>query len=299
MFSLLEASANEKFNEFSAKLAAAQAEGIVSDLIDAAIRFGLKLLAAIAIYTIGIWLIRRIKKIIANLMTKKGTDPAMAGFLLSLTNIALMVILILITIGALGIDTTSIAALLAGGGVAIGLALNGTVQNFAGGIMILVFKPFRLGDFIEIEGHSGTVTEIAITTTKLKTPDNRIIIIPNGMLSNETINNYTYATTRRLDINVNVEYGASAEYVKETLTQIISEEQRILTSQTGAPAEPFVALSGMLDSSVQFVIKVWVKSDEYWDINYAILEKIYTTLPEKGISFPYPKLDVNILKDDK
>ena len=209
---------------------------------------------------------------------------------MSITSIALTVILIIITVGTLGIDTTSIAALLAGGGMAIGMALNGTVQNFAGGIMILIFKPFKSGDFIETQGFSGTVSEVTITSTKLSTVDNRVIIIPNGVLSNGIINNYSDKPIRRVELTVDVEYGSSSEKVISILNSIIKDDTRILKE----PAEPFIRLSALKDSSIQFTIRLWVDADDYWGVHFDTIEKIYNELPKNGINFPFPQLDVNI-----
>lgn len=273
------------------------AEVLLSDFVDKALSFGLKVLAAILIYIIGAWLIRKIKKILASIFERRKTDAAIASFVNSMTSIALTVMLIVITVGTLGIDTTSLAALLAGGGVAIGMALNGTVQNFAGGIMILIFKPFKAGDYIQVQGFEGTVTEVTIVSTKLTTVDNRNIIIPNGILSNDTINNFSQNTMRRVDWSIDVEYGSSSEQTKELLMTFLSGDERILTAETGAPADPFVALSALKDSGVQFTIKAWVKKENYWDVNYDILEKIYNELPKHDIKFPFPQLDVNIKQD--
>ena len=225
---------------------------------------------------------------------KRETDAGIASFVQSIVSIALTIVLIIITVGTLGIDTSSIAALLTGGGLAIGLALNGTVQNFAGGLMILVFKPFKAGDFIEMGAHSGTVTEVNITSTKLTTTDNRVIIIPNGKLSSEVINNYSSRQVRRLEILVDVEYGSSADQTKELLHKIIQADPRILTVKDGVPADPMVVLSSLKDSSVQFMIRVWVKREDYWATKFSLNEDIYKKLPENGINFPFPQLDVNI-----
>ena len=176
--------------EIAHKIANTPTDVLIKDLVDSSVSFGLKVLAALVIYYIGAWLIRKIRRIIENILERKKTDPAITSFILSIATIAMTIVLIIVTIGTLGIDTTSLAALLAGGGMAIGMALNGTVQNFAGGIMILIFKPFKAGDYIEAQGYSGTVSEVTITSTKLATTDNKVIIIPNGILSNGTINNY-------------------------------------------------------------------------------------------------------------
>ena len=277
------------------KLTTTPPSELLKDLIDSAVAFGLKVIAAFVIYFIGAWLIKKIKKILTRIFEKRQTDEAIASFIQSIVSIAMTIMLIIITIGALGIDTTSIAALLAGGGMAIGMALNGTVQNFAGGIMIILFKPFKADDFVEVGGYSGTVVEVSITSTKLRTTDNRIIIIPNGVISNGTINNYSHLPLRRLDLTVDVEYGTSAEKTCEAVSELIKADTRILTSSVEGAADPFVALSALKDSSIQFVIRVWVKSEDYWNVNFDLIAKIYEELPKKGINFPYPKLDVNIL----
>ena len=278
------------------KISTTPTSELFSELVDKAVTFSLKVLAALAIYFIGAWLIKKIKNMLKRLFDKRDYEPAIESFIQSIVGIALWIILIIAVIGTLGIETTSFAALLAGGGMAIGLALNGTVQNFAGGIMILIFRPFKSGDFIETQGFAGTVTEVTITSTKLITTDNRVIVIPNGALSNGTINNYSHMPTRRLDLTVDVEYGTSAEKTCELLHTLIKQDERILTTANGGNADPFVALSTLKDSSIQFVIRVWVKAEDYWGVNFDHLAKIYDELPKNGIQFPYPKLDVNIIK---
>lgn len=273
------------------------ADVLIGDMLDKIVSFGLKVLAALALYFIGIWLIRKIKKMLHRIFEKKKTDPAIASFVQSIISIALTILLIIIIVGTLGIDTTSLAALLAGGGMAIGMALNGTVQNFAGGIMILIFRPFKAGDYIQAQGYEGTVSEVTITSTKLTTVDNRMIVIPNGALSNGTINNYSHNTLRRLDLSVGVEYGTSTEHAKSILSEIINADPRVLTVETGAPAAPFIALSNLADSSIIFTIRVWVKSQDYWNVNFDMLEKIYNELPKNNIQFPFPKLDINLKND--
>ena len=267
---------------------------LLKDMIDSGVRFGMKLLAAFLIYIIGIWIIKKIKSILRRSFERRNTDAAIASFVQSISSIVLTIMLIIITIGTVGIDTSSIAALLTGGGLAIGMALNGTMQNFAGGLMILVFKPFKAGDFIEAQGHSGTVAEVNITSTKLTTSDNRVIIIPNGILSNDVINNYSGRQIRRLDITIGVEYGSSSEETKELLMRLIKADDRSLTTEQGAPADPFVALSSLNDSAVEFVIRIWVKTENYWPLKFDLTEQIYNELPKHGIMFPFPQLDVNI-----
>ncbi len=276
------------------KLTTTPTTDLLKEFIDNTIRFGLKVLAAFLIYIVGAWIIKKIKSALARSFERRETDAGIASFVLSIVSIALTIVLIIVTVGTLGIDTSSIAALLTGGGLAIGLALNGTVQNFAGGLMILVFKPFKAGDYIEMQGHAGTVTEINITSTKLTTTDHRVIIIPNGMISSEVINNYSSRQMRRIEILVDVEYGSNADHTKEVLHEIIREDMRIMTLEAGAPDNPMVVLSALKDSSVEFMIRVWVKREDFWPTRFSLNEEIYKKLPENGINFPFPQLDVNI-----
>jgi small conductance mechanosensitive channel len=269
-------------------------EILVREVLNDIVIFGLKVIAAIILYLIGIWIIRRIKRVLGKIFETRQTDSAIATFIMSITSIVLMIILIIIIVGTLGIDTTSLAALLAGGGMAIGMALNGTVQNFAGGIMILIFRPFKAGDYIQAQGYEGTVTEVSITSTKLTSTDNRVIVIPNGLLFNGVINNFSHNTMRRLDITLDVEYGTSAEQTKSLLSEIIDADSRILTTEKGAPDNPIIALNTLKESGVEFVIKVWVKKENYWPVRYELLETCYKKLPENGIQFPFPKLDVTL-----
>ena len=268
---------------------------LLPELMKEVINFGIKVLIALLIYFIGAWLIKKIRKMLHRLFEKRNTEKAIASFVESLTSIALMVILVIITVGTLGINTTSLAALLAAGGMAIGMALSGTVQNFAGGLMILGFKPFKAGDFIETEnGYSGTVTDVNIFSTKLTTTDNRMIIIPNGTLSNGTVNNYSMNTMRRIEWLVGVEYGTSAEDVKAALKAIVDAEKRILYKETGAPENPLIAVNALKDSAVEYVVRVWVKKEDYWPVFYMLNENIYTILPQKGINFPFPQMDIHL-----
>ncbi len=279
------------------KLSNTTVTDLMTELINNLISLGLKLMAAIVIYLIGAWAIRKIKNLVARIFERKHTDVAVTSFIQSIISIVLTITLIIISIGAVGIDTTSIAALLAGGGMAIGMALNGTVQNFAGGIMIIAFKPFKAGDYIQAQGYEGTVKEVTIVSTKLTTTDNRTIIIPNGALSNGTVNNFSQNQLRRLDWTVSVEYGASVEETKKVLMDMLKRDIRILDITNGAPADPFVALSALSDSSVNFVMRAWVRSADYWDVNYQMNEKIYEELPKNGIQFPFPQMDVHVHQD--
>lgn len=260
-----------------------------------ALHFGLKVLAAIALYIVGGWIIGLVKKALKKSFAKKKTEATVATFSESLITIALWVLLIIAVVGTLGVNTTSLAALLAAGGMAIGMALSGTVQNFAGGIMLLVFRPFKVGDFIETAGFSGKVTEVTIVSTKLLTTDNRVIIMPNGTLSNGNINNVTGRHLRRVDIPVSVAYGTKADAVKSALMELVQANPLFLDSKTHGAQDPFVGLAELADSSVNFVVRAWVNGKDYWDARFQLQEAIYTELPSKyGIEFPFPQMDIHV-----
>ncbi len=272
------------------------ADQLFSDLLDKAVSFGLKVLAALVIYAVGAIIIKWLKKLLRKVFQKKGTDKAVETFVLSLISITLMVVLVLVIVGILGINTTSIAALLAAGGMAIGMALSGTVQNFAGGIMLMIFKPFKAGDYIVAQGYNGIVTKVTIVSTYLTTTDNREVIIPNGTLSNGTIDNYSHNPLRRLEWEIGVEYGTDSQAVIDALKEILESDPRILTVATGAPFDPMYALSAMNDSSVGFIARGWVRQDDYWDVKFDINRRIYDELPPRGVSFAFPHLDVKVIK---
>ena len=268
---------------------------ILHDLGTQAIHFGLKVLAALLIYIVGAWIIKLVKKGLRKGFARKNTEKTLSSFTESLVTIALWVVLIVVTISTLGINTTSIAALLAAGGMAIGMALSGTVQNFAGGIMLLVFKPFKAGDFIEAQGFSGVVTEVNIVSTKLLTVDNRSVIIPNGALSNGNINNISAMSLRRVDINVTVQYGTDVEAAKAALLEIIGSCPSVVNSSTPGAADPFVSIIALGDHGISMVTRSWVKTADYWNAFFWLNENIYTQLPDKyGIQFAYNQLDVHI-----
>lgn len=280
----------EKFVE---KVTTTPADVLLKELGNDALQFGLKVLAALAIYFIGAWVIKRIKKLLGNIFERRKTDKAIASFTMSLVSISLTILLIILTVGTLGVNTTSLAAILAAGGMAIGMALSGTVQNFAGGIMLLVFKPFKAGDFIEAQGFSGTVSEVNIVSTKLTTTDNRVIVLPNGSLSSGTINNISQNPIRRLEWKIGVEYGSNIDQTRKVILGILNADARVLHGKD-APDEPNVKLSGLLDSSVEIQARCWVKTDDYWDLLWEVNELIYKELPKNGIDFPFPQLDVHL-----
>ncbi|MBR4792157.1 MAG: mechanosensitive ion channel [Bacteroidaceae bacterium] len=266
----------------------------LQDLLQSALDFGLKLLAAIAIYIVGAWLIKKVKVWLSKFFTKRNTEATLSTFISSLVSITLTVLLIIITIGTLGINTTSLAAILAAGGMAIGMALSGTVSNFAGGLMILVFKPFKAGDFICAQGFSGTVKEVSIVNTKITTPDNRVIIIPNGALSNGNIDNYSAKHIRRMDIELHMAYDTDADKCIEAILKILHADNRVLDSKTKGASDPMSVVSCLNDSTVTFLARVWVKSSEFWPLKWDLNKALYTELPKQGFHFEYPHMNVTI-----
>lgn len=278
----------------AAKVLAEDPNKFLMGLGEHAIAFGLKVLAAIAIYAVGSWLIKWVRKLLRAFFNRRGTEPTLSTFVISFTSITLTILVLVITIGTLGVNTTSFAALLAAGGMAIGMALSGTVQNFAGGLMILLFKPFKVGDYIKAQGYEGTVTEVSIVSTKIRTVANSIIVIPNGALFNGNIDNYSRNGLRRVEWLVNVEYGTDSDKCKEQLLKIMKGDARILDASEKGAADPVVMLKSLDSSSVVFTARGWVKSDDYWDVFFRVNEEIYKQLPESGIKFPFPQLDVRV-----
>lgn len=291
------------------KQATTDPESFWHGVLDSAIHFGLKVLVAFVIYLIGAWLIKRVKRLLVRVFERRHTERTLATFISSLVSITLTVLLVLATIGTLGVDTTSFAALLTAGGMAIGMALSGTVQNFAGGIMLLIFRPFKAGDFVTASGVSGTVMEVTIVSTKVLTPDNRVVVLPNGALFSSNIENVSAQPLRRVNWTVSVEYGSDAEKCMEALLEIVRSDKRILTSADQRPKtnsrsavntdglpipDPFVALASLNENDISFVVRAWVHKEDYWDVFYDLNLRFYTELPQRGFNFAFPHMDVNI-----
>ena len=258
-------------------------------------KFGLKVLLALLIYIVGAWLIRKTKKIIAKAFEKRKSDSTLSSFIQSLVTALLWIVLILCMVGTLGINTTSIAALLAAGGMAVGMAMSGAVQNFAGGLILLAFKPFKVGEFIEAQGFFGRVSEITIVHTKIVTTDNREITIPNGAISNGTIDNYSCREPHRLSLKFNVPYGTDFDQVKSILLEMVKQQPLILNKETNPGAKnPKVYVDELEESAVKIKLRVWVLAPNYKKVEHWLNEQIYKELPKNGISFPFPQLDVHM-----
>lgn len=261
---------------------------LMDKLVDFSIHAGEKIVVAIIVFIVGKLVIKLINKLLRRILSRKEVDEGVKTFLYSLTNILLTILLVVSVIGALGVNTASFAALLASAGVAIGMALSGNLQNFAGGLIILIFKPYKVGDFIEVQNVSGTVNAIQILNTVIITTDNKVIYVPNGSLSSGTIINYNRMELRRVDFVFGVDYGTDFSYVKTVVEELISEDNRILDT----PA-PLIALNELADSSVNVALKVWVKNADYWGVYYDMNKNVYARFNEKGISFPFPQLTVH------
>ena len=264
----------------------------LNNITEYLVTLGKNLLAAIIIYIVGKFVIGKLLKLIRRIMQKREVEPSLFTFLDSLCTIGLYVILAVSIVAVLGIETTSIAALLASAGVAIGMALSGTLQNFAGGVMILVLKPFKVGDLIEAQGNLGTVRMIQIFSTIITTPDNQTIIIPNGGLATGTIKNITKENRRRVDIDINVAYGTRPEDVRKVVFDICDADDRI---EKEGDRKPFLPMTTMADSSISFQLRVWTDTDNYWSVKFETTEKIYDALNAAGISIPFPQLDVHMV----
>ena len=272
-------------------ISALTVEEIVKYLTSAGLTIGATIIKVALIWIIGRWLSKRLVTLVKKLMVKKNTDASIQTFLVSLIDIVALIVLLIIIISVVGIDTSSFIALFASAGVAIGMALSGTLQNFAGGVMVLLFRPYKVGDYIEAQGQAGTVKEIQIFNTLLQTPDNRIIIVPNGPLSTGIINNYSREATRRVDFSFSISYGDDFELAKEVLMEIIEKDARILKT----PA-PFIELGKMNASSIDITVRVWCNAADYWGIFFDMNKSVYSTFPDKGLNFPYNTITVNMPK---
>ena len=260
-----------------------QSQGLLVD-------WGLKALAAVAIFVIGRWIAKGVRRGVRRVLEKGGADPIIVGFVGSITYIALLAFVVVAALGQLGIQTTSFIAILGAAGLAVGLALQGSLANFAAGFLMIIFRPFKVGDFIEGAGVAGVVKEIQIFTTTLKTGDNKTIIIPNSKISGDNITNYSAEENRRVDMTVGVAYDADLSKVRDVLQDIINKDDRILSD----PATQ-IAVAELADSSVNFVVRVWTKNADYWGVKFDMTETIKNRFDEAGIGIPFPQRDIHIV----
>ncbi len=262
-------------------------EFVTKGLLD----FGWDILIAVAIYIVGRWIVRYLDRLLERIFTRREMEVSLAKFIRSFVRTALYVIIIITIVRKLGIDTSSFVALLASTGVAIGMALSGTLQNFAGGIMILLLRPFRIGDYVQTQGVEGSIKEIKLFNTVINTVDNKLITLPNGPIVNNIINNFSAENRRRVDLSVSISYGDDYDVARQALLDMIAADERIEKD----PA-PFVAIGSLGENAVNITIRVWAKSSDYWGIYHDLNEKIYKELPAKGIHFPFPQIQVHVDK---
>ena len=256
---------------------------------DYVIPLGLKILAAAIVFLLGRWIIKLIKKWMANGLMSRHGDATLHGFLSNLVSVVLYFILIISIVSILGINTSSLVALLASAGLAIGMALSGTLQNFAGGVMIILFKPFKVGDFISAQGFEGKVNEIQIFNTHVLTVDNKEVILPNGALATGVLTNFSKQGTRRVDWTFSIAYGDDYDKAKNVLLRLCFEDSRIQKFP-----EPFVELIKLNDSSVDITVRAWVNANDYWGVFFSMNEKVYKTFAQEGLNIPFPQVDVHV-----
>lgn len=283
------------WKEVVEKFTSIDVETLIKNMTGELIWIVLKIAVALLIYFLGRWLIHHIIHLMDLSFERRNVDRSVRSFLRSLVRGLVYAILVLIVVQLLGFNTTSLVAILAASGFGIGMALSGTLQNFAGGVMIMFVHPYRIGDYIEAQGQAGTVKEIKLFSTVITTVDNKRIYIPNSSISNAIVNNYSAETMRRVDWKISLAYGDDVGVAKQTMMSMIESDPRILRAPT-APADPFVALSELADSSINMIARVWVNTADYWDVYFEFNERFYRELPEKGLHFPFPQLDVHLDK---
>ena len=266
-------------------------EQLVDKLIEWGSTFGIKLIAAIAILVIGRIIAKGIRKLIVKVMDKRKVDKTISSFISSLAFSVLLVFVILAALSQLGIQTTSFMAVIGAAGLAIGLALQGSLSNFASGFLIILFKPFKVGDYVEAGGVSGTISKISVFTTEINSVDNKKIIVPNSQIMNGTITNYTAEKTRRVDLVLGVSYESDLKKVKDILMGIIQKHKLILKDP-----EPFVRLAEMAESSLNFKVRVWTKTEDYWTVYFDLTEQAKEEFDKNGLNIPFPQMDVHLIK---
>lgn len=267
-----------------------KAGALLNWLTEHGVDYGMRLLGAIVVLIIGLWVIKFIVRKTGVIIEKSEITPALKTFIKSMLSVVLKIILFISILGMIGIEMTTFIAMLTAASLAVAMAFNGTLSNFAGGVMILFFKPFKIGDFIEAQGYMGTVKEIQIFVTILTTPDNKTIIIPNGPLSNGSLTNFSTQDVRRVDWSFGIGYGDDYDKAKEMIMGFIKEDNRILND----PAEPFIVLGQLADSSVNITVRVWVNPADYWGVYFDMNEKFYKNAGKHNINIPYPQLDVHL-----
>ncbi len=267
-------------------------DSLSQTILDIVVQYGVRFIGALAIFVIGKFAINVILRLMRKALGKAKVDETLIGFLLDLTNVSLLVLVVIAALSTLGMKMTSFVAILGAATLAVGLALQNNLSNLGAGVLIMFLRPFRLNDFVEVAGVSGTIEKISIFNTILRTPDNRSIIVPNSKIVGDNIINYSVKDTRRVDITVGIGYDDDIKLAKSILNEILERDDRVLKDP-----KPIVAVSELGDSSINFVVRPWVRASNYWNVYFDLLEKIKTTFDQKGISIPYPQMDVHLKKE--
>lgn len=265
---------------------------MIDKVVDGLAQYSMQILAAIVILVVGLWLAKKIKAVFVSALNKKEVDPTLIGFFSSTLHGGLVLFIVIAAIGKLGVQTTSFVAVIGAAGLAVGLALQGSLSNFASGVLLILFKPFKVGDFIKAGGEAGVVVEVGILTTEMKTPDNIKIILPNSAIMGGSITNVSAHPTRRVDMVVGVSYGDDLNKAKQIMEDLLAADERVLKD----PA-PTVAVSNLGDSSVDFVVRPWVNSADYWAVKFDFTQAVKEKFDAEGVSIPFPQRDVHLFQE--
>ena len=268
-----------------------QLSGYTDTAIELLMTYGPKLMLALVVLFVGLWIISRVVKLTLAGMERTNTEPTLAKFLSSLVSVGLKALLLISVASMIGIATTSFIAILGAAGLAVGLALQGSLANFAGGVLVLLFKPYKVGDFVEAQGVAGSVSDIQIFNTVIKTGDNKTIIVPNGAISNGIITNYSAEATRRVDFVFGIGYGDDIAKAKSVLERLFSNDERVFSD----PA-PLIVVSELADSSVNITVRAWAQASDYWGLYFGMTELVKLTFDSEGISIPFPQRDVHMIQ---
>nr|WP_302986850.1 mechanosensitive ion channel domain-containing protein [uncultured Alistipes sp.] len=274
------------------KIATLDYHEVLQTMLSEAVWIVIKIVIALAIYFLGRWIVRRVVRLIDVAMERRKVDVSLRSFMRNTVRVVFSLILVLIVVQTLGVNVTSLIAVFSAATLAIGMALSGTAQNFAGGVMILMMKPYRVGDYISAQGQSGTVREIKLFSTVITTTDNQTIYIPNNAIATAIIDNYTTAEQRRVDWTLGISYGDDVDVARETILAMLAADARILRETA-----PVVWVAALADSSVNLTVRAWVANADYWDVFFEYNERFYKELPKAGINFPFPQMDVHVKND--
>ncbi|HBR94856.1 mechanosensitive ion channel [Coraliomargarita sp. SDUM461003] len=266
---------------------------IVEKVIDGLALYGMKIIAAVLILVVGLWVAKKVKNCFVSTLQKREVDPTLVGFFASLIHGALVIFIVIAAIGKLGVQTTSFVAVIGAAGLAVGLALQGSLSNFAAGVLLILFKPFKAGDFVKAGGEAGVIVEVGILTTEMKTPDNIQIIMPNSSIMGGSITNVSAHPTRRVDMTVGVGYGDDLNKAKKIMEDLLAADERVLKD----PAVT-IAVANLGDSSVDFVVRPWVKSADYWAVKFDFTKAVKEKFDAEGISIPFPQRDIHVFQEN-